>query len=93
MGLLPLVSRLMRGVFHSRPPLPRYSSTWSVGDVLSVLENMEPLSDLSLCDLTFKTMTLLALMRPSRLVDLAKLDIRRRRYHPEGVTFSPAVLA
>ena len=36
---------------------------------------------------------LLALTRPSRAVDLSRLDLSRRRFLPEGVTFSPAVLA
>ena len=36
-GQHPLVSRLLRGVFHSRPPLPRYSGTWDVAKVLAFL--------------------------------------------------------
>ena len=75
-GQHPLVTRLMKGVYHSRPPLPRYTSTWNVDRVLFFLESLDPLGDLSLKDLTFKTVMLLALTRPSRSVDLAKLDIR-----------------
>ena len=29
-GQHPLVTRLMKGVFNDRPPLPRYTSTWNV---------------------------------------------------------------
>ena len=37
--------------------------------------------------------TLLALTRPSRSADLSQLDLRFRRYLPEGVTFQPTKLA
>ena len=29
-----LVSKLMKGAFHSRPPLPRYTNTWDVNSVI-----------------------------------------------------------
>ena len=34
-GQHPLVTRLMKGVFNDRPPLPRYICTWNVQTVLS----------------------------------------------------------
>ena len=48
---------------------------------------------LSLADHTHKTVMLLALTRPSRSADLSQMDLRFRRYLPEGVTFQPTTLA
>ena len=36
----PLVSRLVKGVFHMRPPLPRYTEVWDVGRVISYLRSL-----------------------------------------------------
>ena len=48
---------------------------------------------LSIQDLSSKTVMLMALTRPSRSVDLANLNPEHRRYGPEGVTFMPTKLA
>ena len=39
-GQHPLVTRLLKGIFHDRPPLPRYSGTWNVQNVLNYLERL-----------------------------------------------------
>ena len=39
-GKHPMVTRLMKGVFNRRPPLPKYTSTWSVGTVLNYLRSL-----------------------------------------------------
>ena len=44
----PLVLRLVKGVFHMRPPLPRYTEVWDVGRVISYLRGLGPNEDLSL---------------------------------------------
>ena len=36
-GQHPLVTRLLKGVYNSRPPRPRYSATWNVNSVLHIL--------------------------------------------------------
>ena len=92
-GQHPLVTKLMKGIFHDRPPLPRYTSTWKVDMVLSYLKALGPNKDLSLKHLSWKTTMLLALTRPSRSADLANLDITGRQYKPEGVAFTPCALA
>ena len=38
-GSHPLVSRLLRGMFNSRPPVPRYSCSWDVRTVVEFLTN------------------------------------------------------
>ena len=92
-GEHPMVSRLMKGVFNDRPPLPKYTSTWKVETILNYLESLGDNDKLSLTQLTWKTVMLLALTRPSRSEDLSQLDIRMHHYSPEGVTFIPGSLA
>ena len=39
-GKHPMVTRLLKGVFHARPPLPLYAATWNVQTVLEYMEGM-----------------------------------------------------
>ena len=61
--------------------------------VISYIESMGGNDELSLQDLSYKVVMLLALTRPSRSADLAGLDLRFRRYFPEGVSFAHTKLA
>ena len=92
-GVHPAVTRLLKGAFHSRPPQPRYSSFWDVSTVISYLQSLGDNDSLNLRHLTLKTVMLLALTRPSRSADLAKLDIQWMSYQADSVTFRPAHLA
>ena len=92
-GVHPAVTRLLKGVFHSRPPQTRYSSFWDVGTVISYLRNLGDNDSLNLRHLTLKTAILLALTRSSCSAYLAKLDIQWISYQADGVTFRPAHLA
>ena len=92
-GQHPLVSRLLKGAFQSRPPLPRYSATWDVAKVLTYLNSHDLKSNLSLGLLTVRTAMLLALTRPSRSADLAGLNLTGFTTSPEGMIFTPALLA
>ena len=92
-GQHPLICRLVKGVFQSRPPLPRYTHTWDVQKVLNYLDTLGDNQMLSLKHLTWKVTMLLALSRPSRSADLSKLDISKRVYKPDGVCFYPSALA
>ena len=65
----------MKGVFNKWPPLPRYSTTWSVGLVLNYLRSLGQNSDLSLKDLSHKTATLLTLCTAGRSSDLCLLSV------------------
>ena len=92
-GQHPLVARTLKGIFHERPPQPRYSETWDVTRVTSYIESLGDNDNLSLADLTHNTVMLLALTRPSRSADMSHLDLTFRRYLPEGVAFQPTKLA
>ena len=86
-GAHPLVCQLLKGIFHLRPPEPKYSHTWSVSQVLTYIKSLGNNEGLSLKLLSLKLVTLLALTAPDRSSDLAKKDLRFRVYYPEGVSF------
>ncbi len=92
-GEHPLVSRMLKGAFNSRPPLPKYKATWKVSTVIEFITNLGINKDLTIANLTLKTAMLMASTRPSRSADLANLDLDRRSYTPEGVNFLPNTLA
>ena len=70
-----MVTRFMRGVFCSRPSLPRYSEIWDVSLVLNYIKKWQPLADIDLKTLTLKTVTLMALTSGQRCQTLHALDI------------------
>ena len=70
-----LVCRFMKGVFASRPALPRYQVTWDVSLVLNYLKGLHPPSSLSLKDLSLKLITLFALLAGQRHQTLNSLDV------------------
>ncbi|XP_046340897.2 uncharacterized protein LOC125383559 [Haliotis rufescens] len=75
-GSHPLINRFMKGVFQTRPSLPRNSVTWDTSVVLGYLKTLMPLKELSLKDLTLKTVTLIALLSGQRLQTVHLLDVR-----------------
>ena len=89
-GQHPTISRLMAGIANARPPQPRYVATWNINTVLNHIENKGNNENLSLKDLTLKTVMLLALTRPSRSADLHGLNIGLSRSSPEGISFLPS---
>ena len=90
MGNHPTVTRLLQGVFNSRPPQPAF---WDVGMVIQHIKGLGANKDLSLRDLTMKTVMLLALTRPSQSADLSRLKLQLRSLKSNGVVFRPAHLA
>ena len=64
-GNHPTVTRLLQGVFNSRPPQPRYAAFWDVGVIIQHIKGLGANKDLTLKQLTMKTVMLLALTRPS----------------------------
>ena len=92
-GQHPIITRLVKGVFNVRPPIPRYSSTWDVQKVLNYLDSQGKQTPISLKALTLKTAFLLAITRPSRSADLSQLNITRIRRGANGISFLPSALA
>ena len=64
----------MKGVFQLKPSLSGYCVTWSVGQVMSYLEQ-QTLSDTSLTDLTLKATMLLCLLTDQKLQTLAAMHL------------------
>ena len=62
MNILLFIVRLLKGMFHVRPPEPRYRFTWDVNVLFRFLESWFPLSALDLKQLTLKTAALVALV-------------------------------
>ena len=54
-GQLPIVKRFMKGVFEICPALPRYKSTWNVGDVLNYFRLQQHASLLTLKRIDIKS--------------------------------------
>ena len=91
-GKHPLVSRLFRGIHNLRPPQPRYTVTWDVDMVVEYLKSMGENDALALKQLSQKLALLMALVEASRVSELQALDLRYRRYRPEGVVFQLSTL-
>ena len=66
LGQHPLVSRLLRGIFQSKPPSSRYSEKWDVSVVLHYLQGLSPVGTLKLKELTLKLVTLILLVSGQR---------------------------
>ena len=50
-----MVIRLLQGMFNQRPPAPRYQEIWDVGLVVKFIQDGQPTFDLSLKDLSKRT--------------------------------------
>ena len=82
------IKQLMTGIFNSKPPLPRYTETWDVDQVLKHLVNLEENNSLSLKVLSHKLVTLMALTSASRSSALHKLDTRSMQVSQKEVVFT-----
>lgn len=83
----------MKGIFQKKPPLPKYSATWDVSEVLIFIKPLGDNESLSLRHLSEKLVVLLALTSADRGSQLAVHDLRFRKFHPEGVEFNLPELA
>ena len=83
----------MGTIFHFRSPQPRYTSFWDVDVVVQHIRKLGPNKDLSLKQLTIKTVMLLALTRSSQSADVSKLDVHMWFFKSNGAVFKPLHLA
>ncbi|XP_071547680.1 uncharacterized protein [Panulirus ornatus] len=84
-GSHPFVTRFLKGVFNLRPSVPRYTRTWDVQQVLQHLRAMDPLSSLSLKDLTLKLVVLMALTQAARIQTLHYLLLKNINFGQDSV--------
>ena len=87
LGPHPLVSRLLRGIFQSKPPSPRYSETWDVSVVLHYLQGLSPVGTLKLEELTLKLVTLILLVSGQMGQTVHLLDLSNMRVSTDSYTF------
>ena len=86
-GTHPLVQRLLRGIFHSRPALPRYQNILDPSLVLDMIRKWSPVKDLSLERLTKKLLALMALISAQRVQTLHFIEVPECREKSGIVTF------
>lgn len=82
-----LITRFMRGVFISKPPLPKYKFTWDVSCVLKLLASWFPVETLSLKKLTLKLTALIALATAPRAQTLVSLNLKFMKVFESRVVF------
>ena len=76
MGQHPLVTRLLKGVYNSRPPQPCYVATWDVDVVIRYFKSLGRNETLTLKQLSQKLVLLMALVEASRVSEFQALDLR-----------------
>ena len=86
-GSRPTVSRFLKGVFESRPTVPRYTETLDVGKVLSYLQTIPNSEDVSLKDLTLKTVMLVSLVSAQRGQTIHYLNLDDMISSETSITF------
>ena len=75
-GQHPLVTRLMKGIYNSRPAVQKLFPSWSVKTVLITLKSWSPASSLSLKLLSLKTVMLVALATAKRASSIKLLTTK-----------------
>ena len=87
------VSKLLRGMFNSRPPVRRLAPSWSINEVLRSLMGApyEPMDRAPLDALTHKTLFLVAAASARRRSELHALSVKKGfiRFSPAGVHLLP----
>lgn len=72
-GKNPLVTKLIKGLYNKSPPAAKYSSTWNPDSVLAYFD-ITAGTDLSLLELSKKTVTLLALCTLLRTAEISSIN-------------------
>ncbi|XP_069107780.1 uncharacterized protein [Argopecten irradians] len=86
-GTHPLICRFIKGVFQRKPAIPRYAVTWDVNIVLKYLKSLFPVEMLTLKQVTYKLVTLVALVTGQRCQTLALLNLDNMHKTPSGIVF------
>ena len=78
-GNHPRVRQFMKGVYETRPSLPKHQEIWDVRTVLDLLRTLIPVEGLTLKNLTLKLTMLLALVLAQRCQILKALSIHQMK--------------
>ena len=77
------IKRFMKGIYNTRPNIPRYTKIWDVSVVLKYLDKCAPAHELTLQQLTMKVVTLCALVTAQRSQTLHAMNLD---YSDIGIT-------
>lgn len=91
-GNHPIIVRFMKGVYESRPIQSKYSSVWDVKKVLNMFREWKTNKELSLKDLTLKTVMLISLVSAQRVQSIHMLDTANMIELEDTITFQMGLL-
>ena len=83
----PFIIRLLKGIFHVRPPKPRYEFIWDTNLVLKFLKTLHP-AVVPLKLLTLQTVTLLTSLSGQRVSTLHQFRLSQLQRNPTLVIFN-----
>lgn len=79
------VARFLKGVFKTKPALPKYQSTWDPNLVLDHVSNWHPNEDLPTDKITKKLVALLALSTGQRMQTLALISLSNIKVNEKNI--------
>ena len=86
-GQRPEVKLFMRGLFNTKPPVPRYADIWDPQTVLTFLKRWSPAHTLTMKQLTLKVLLLMLLVSGQRLQTLYYLDLKCMKQSSSSFSF------
>lgn len=86
-GKHPLVLKLMRGIYNSNPPKPKYDCTWDVDMVVNHLNRLAN-EEMTIAPLARKLVTLIALASLLRVSEIASIARESLKINESGMSFS-----
>lgn len=81
------VTRLFRYFYMKRPLRPKYLTFWPIKKLLDFLATWHPISELSLKQLTLKTIALIALTCSDRGQTIHLMNIEKTHIDEDGISF------
>ena len=85
-GNHPLISRLVKGVYQLRTPMPKYKNTWDTDKLVNFFKNQEDSLNLHLKEHTQKLCALLMLESTQRVQTIHLVKIQHIFIHERGCT-------
>lgn len=82
------ISRLLKGIFKCRPSIPKYNTIWNPQIVLDFMDTWYPHTNLTLCQITKKLATLLALCTAHRVQTLSLIKTNSIVIHQDQIIIS-----
>lgn len=83
-GAHPLITRFMKSVGRTRPPMRRYDVVWDAGSVIDLFKKWEFNQKLNVIELTYKVVGLLALLSGQRVQTIANIKLKDIHFDQNG---------